>query len=70
MRCDEAEVELPDENNICMLGGAVTNAMERGTLASILNATTLGRTTSVVGQRSNIDDFGYFNACTMHCADG
>ena len=24
MRCDEAEVELPDENNICMLDGALS----------------------------------------------
>ncbi len=23
-----------------------------------------------MGQRSNIDDFGYFDTCSMNCADG
>ncbi len=35
----------------------------------ILNATTLGRTASVVGQRSYVNDFGNFDTGTVDGAD-
>ena len=43
--------------------------LTKGVGFQLLNATTLRRAATVVGQRSNVENFGYFNAGAMNGAD-
>ena len=53
----------------CALPALMDGNVNGLTYAGELDATTLGRTATIVGQRRNVDNLGDFDACTMYGAD-